>query len=390
MPRARYRHSAVAVAGKVYVLGGRRKKNCNVERCAYPGEEEPVSVVDVYDIYQGSWSSMSSRFPPAGHPAVGDTSAFVIGTVIYAVGGYDSTYTAQASTFKLDLSATTPAWTYATQDSLDVPRGDLCATSVGGNGYIFGGWTHTNGWCPALAAVEQFDPVSHSWHTLAADAMDRGDAACAAMHGHIYIVGGERRNCSATTGPDSIGLAQIVSQVEMFDPLTQTFEQLTPLSDRRFRFVAVAAGVAGDIYVFGGQRPLARSSAGGPPEHPVTASIDVLRHGPPSATLYPSGVTHKPASSDDDDDDDDASSGALVAAAVVVSVLLAAALTLLVLRERTWRAKTRDMRELFDPSDAAAAAVVMNRDALDSQAAATSRLSNGGQLSEQGAGTDRP
>ena len=39
----------------------------------------------------------------------------------------------------------------------------------------------------------------------------------------------------------------------MFDPLTQTFVQLTPLADRRFRFAAVAAGAAGDLYVFGGQ-----------------------------------------------------------------------------------------------------------------------------------------
>ena len=66
----------------------------------------------------------------------------------------------------------------------------------------------------------------------------------------------------------------------MFDPLTQTFVQLTPLADRRFRFAAVAAGAAGDLYVFGGQRPLQKSPSGDAPFHPVIATIDVLHHGP--------------------------------------------------------------------------------------------------------------
>jgi hypothetical protein len=65
--------------------------------------------------------------------------------------------------------------------------------------------------------------------------LDRGDAACAAMHGHLYIIGGERRDCAATTGPSAIGVAAIVSHVEMFDPVSETFAQLTPLPDRRFR-----------------------------------------------------------------------------------------------------------------------------------------------------------
>ena len=68
MPRARYRHSAVAVAGNVYILGGWRKKRCRVEPCAYPGEEEPVSVVDVYAIERGRWSSMPSNWPAVGAP----------------------------------------------------------------------------------------------------------------------------------------------------------------------------------------------------------------------------------------------------------------------------------------------------------------------------------
>lgn len=72
----------------------------------------------------------------------------------------------------------------------------------------------------------------------------------------------------------------------MFDPLTNTFAQLTPLADRRFRFAAAAAGAAGDLYVFGGQRPLRKAASGDAPFHPVVATIDVLHHGPGTSYLF--------------------------------------------------------------------------------------------------------
>jgi hypothetical protein len=59
-------------------------------------------------------------------------------------------------------SASPDTWALATGDALDIPRGDACAVAIGEKGYVFGGWSHTNGWCPALAAVEAFDPISHT------------------------------------------------------------------------------------------------------------------------------------------------------------------------------------------------------------------------------------
>ena len=211
LPRARYRHASVAMNGQIYMIGGWRKKDCSTEACTYSGEETPVEAVDVYSVRSGTWTTMSAQFPGVpGFAAIGDVAAFTIGTTIYATGGYDAQYTAQSTTFKLDLASPNPVWVQATGDALDVPRGDLCAVSIGEKGYVFGGWTHTNGWCPALSAIEQFDPIDHRWDSIATDGLDRGDAACAAMHGHLYIIGGERRNCAATTGPESLGLAQIV------------------------------------------------------------------------------------------------------------------------------------------------------------------------------------
>ena len=91
---------------------------------------------------------------------------------------------------------------------------------------MFGGWTPTNNWCPALSHIEQFDPISHTWTSTGSDGLDRGDAACAEMHGHFYILGGERKDCSAQHWLP----AEIVSAVEVFDPVTQTFEALAPVS----------------------------------------------------------------------------------------------------------------------------------------------------------------
>jgi hypothetical protein len=97
---------------------------------------------------------------------------------------------------------------------------------------VIGGWTPTNNWCPALSHIEQFDPIAHTWTSLGTDGIDRGDAACAEMHGHLYIIGGERKDCNATAGtPNAIGIASIVSHVEIFDPVTQSFDQLAPVRD---------------------------------------------------------------------------------------------------------------------------------------------------------------
>jgi N-acetylneuraminic acid mutarotase len=106
MPHARYRHASVATNGNVYLVGGWRKLACTAaDPCSYPGEEAPATEVDVYNVQQGTWRTLAGRFPPAGFPAVGDASAFVLGTSIYATGGYDAGYTAQSSTFRLDLAS---------------------------------------------------------------------------------------------------------------------------------------------------------------------------------------------------------------------------------------------------------------------------------------------
>lgn len=72
------------------------------ETCDYPGQEKPISEVDVFDTRSGAWSTL-----PSPLPATGDLAAFVIGTTVYATGGYDETYNAKNSTFKIGELCTT-------------------------------------------------------------------------------------------------------------------------------------------------------------------------------------------------------------------------------------------------------------------------------------------
>ena len=62
--------------------------------------------VDVYDIQSNSWSTMPGPFPGTGSVPLGDLGAFVIGTTVYAVGGYDEQYNAVNTTYKLGESWT--------------------------------------------------------------------------------------------------------------------------------------------------------------------------------------------------------------------------------------------------------------------------------------------
>ncbi|GMI30605.1 hypothetical protein TrRE_jg8174 [Triparma retinervis] len=229
-PRVRYRHTAVAVDDKVYLIGG------------VDGNDNAVKEIDVYDPSDGTWSVFGTW-----DAATTDLASFVVDKEIYIVGGYQvPDYVAQSAVYKFDTTADSLSLTSA--DSLKHARGDIFAAASDHYVYITGGWTHANGWANPLATVERWHlPSDHDhdhshWERVANMTHNRGDKALMHMNGKIYAIGGENE-----------AEEKAVKVVEVFDESTMEWSDAGSIVDETFRFVAVAHEPTESIYIFGGQ-----------------------------------------------------------------------------------------------------------------------------------------
>jgi len=230
-PRVRYRHTAVAVDNKIYLIGG------------VDGNDDAVNEIDVYDPSDGTWSIFGTW------NATTDLASFVVDHDIYVVGGYKvPEYQAQSSVYKFDTTASSLSLTE--EDSLKHARGDIFAAVSDHYVYITGGWTHANGWAEPLETVERWHPPSghghgaeeSKWERVANMTHNRGDKALMHMNGKIYAIGGENEADE-----------KAVKVVEVFDESTGEWSDAGSIVDETFRFVAVAHEPTESIYIFGGQ-----------------------------------------------------------------------------------------------------------------------------------------
>ena len=142
-PVPRYRHVAAVVHGHLFLIGGRDLNDA------------PVTSVDVLNLNNFSWSTIS------GSLAISDHAAFVLrdSAAVYFVGGYDSAYTAQTAMYKWEpvtvnngvprLVDTFEPEQVAGGD-LSVARGDLSVAVVNNTVYAVGGFTHYNNFTAPL------------------------------------------------------------------------------------------------------------------------------------------------------------------------------------------------------------------------------------------------
>ena len=72
----------------------------------------------------------------------------------------------------------------------------------------------------------------------------RGDKAGAVLHNRFHVIGGETK--------DSQGNAVPVKDVEVYDPVTNTWQDEGDIPSERFRFMA--ASHKNKIFIFGGQK----------------------------------------------------------------------------------------------------------------------------------------
>lgn len=109
---------------------------------------------------------------------------------LYAIGGIEPTDSSWVHCTRVDVyDPETDSWELESIARLSVPRTHLEGDTpvVNGKIYVIGGW---DGYA-ALSAVEEYDPTTNSWRTLAPMPTARYALATAVANGKIYVMGGD-------------------------------------------------------------------------------------------------------------------------------------------------------------------------------------------------------
>jgi len=243
LPSPRYRHAAVNVDGKIYIVGGvNLMDEIQTEVLVYD------TVADSWLTY-GEWDTAMVDVAAFSHPGTTD---------FYAVGGYDPrahvtegvTYAAQSAVWK--FSTTTPGAPSGVAD-MGVARGDISAAVSEDYAYVMGGFTSVDGFCNSLDTIEAWHIDTSEWHEIPDMVHPRGDYAAVHMNKRIYVIGGEKKvacNAEDEVNPDR---STPVNDVEVYDEEKARWYIGSALPGPIFRFVAAAIPSEDSIYVFGGQ-----------------------------------------------------------------------------------------------------------------------------------------
>jgi N-acetylneuraminic acid mutarotase len=132
------------------------------------------------------------------------------------------------------------SWSFGAEAPLP-PRSESAYgdTTHGGSFYVIGGRADGG----VLNNLERYDPATDTWTTLTPMTTARAAAAAAVQDDAIYVIGGRESG----SGPCSGGALDVV---ERYDIATDTWTTVAPLPSPRSDAAAVEHG--GKIYVFGG------------------------------------------------------------------------------------------------------------------------------------------
>ena len=192
-----------------------------------------TSTTRIYDIASDTWFFGS----PA--PGVSSEGAGVShGGLFYSLGGRFIGPRADLWSYDPVLNAWNAGLT-----PMPTARAGLAVAVVGNSIFAIGGRVGTGGPCSggALATVERYDIAFNMWTPVASLPSARSDLAAAVVGHRIYVFGG------CTAGPGTI-----VNDVDVYDPVTDTWSTApTDMPTARAAMYSVA-GKGGTVYVIGG------------------------------------------------------------------------------------------------------------------------------------------
>jgi len=216
MHTARSTVATCVVDGKIYAIGG------------WDGTK-PLATVEVYDPITDTWTKKAPM--PTARCAL---SASVVNGKIYVFGGQLTTPIAAGPRVAAVEEYDPVMDTWTKKSNLPSPRAGLSSSAVDGVIYVFGGW-------PTLRSVEAYDTVKDNWKRKAGMPTRRGGLSTSVVEGKIYAIGG---------GTSIQDANPVSSAVEVYDPLTDTWSQKTPMPTAR-DYLGTSV-VNGKIYAVGG------------------------------------------------------------------------------------------------------------------------------------------
>ena len=167
-PHARFRMSAVALNGKIYVIGGSQ------------GGLDKATLVEVFDPAQNTWAEVAALNERRTEP----TASAVAGK-IYAIGGWRKDDIWLKTVEEYDPA--TDTW----QNKTEMPTGrdqlSMTTPAVNGKIYVIGGRDPGN---QPLDIVEAFDPGKNEWTKTTDMPTARRGLSVSAVSGKVYAIGG--------------------------------------------------------------------------------------------------------------------------------------------------------------------------------------------------------
>jgi len=210
--------AAVAIAGKIYVLGG------------IDAARTTVRYVQIYDTATNAWSD-GPDLPRALHHA----NAVTDGTTIYVLGALAPNFDAIGDAYSWN-PATDAQWSTLMAMPAGRERGAAVAGVIDGKFYIAGGFRTLQ----ASDLLDVYDPAANSWAPLAPLPAIRDHACGGAINGAMIFAGGRTVQTNSPR-PD----------VWSYNPAVDVWTPQAPMPTGRG---GMGCGViAGKLYTAGGE-----------------------------------------------------------------------------------------------------------------------------------------
>ncbi|XP_053791119.1 kelch-like protein 1 isoform X2 [Vidua chalybeata] len=212
----RLQFGVAVIDDKLFVIGGRDGL-------------KTLNTVECYNPKTKAWTVL----PPMSTHRHG-LGVTVLEGPIYAVGGHDG-WSYLNTVERWDPQS--QQWTFVA--SMSIARSTVGVAALNGKLYSVGGRDGSS----CLSSMEYYDPHTNKWNMCAPMCKRRGGVGVATCDGFLYAVGGH-------DAPASNHCSRLLDYVERYDPKTDTWTMVAPLSMPRD---AVGVCLLGDkLYVVGG------------------------------------------------------------------------------------------------------------------------------------------
>ncbi|KAM8821202.1 kelch-like protein 1 isoform 2-T2 [Eudromia elegans] len=212
----RLQFGVAVIDEKLFVIGGRDGL-------------KTLNTVECYNPKTKAWTVL----PPMSTHRHG-LGVTVLEGPIYAVGGHDG-WSYLNTVERWDPQS--QQWTFVA--SMSIARSTVGVAALNGKLYSVGGRDGSS----CLSSMEYYDPHTNKWNMCAPMCKRRGGVGVATCDGFLYAVGGH-------DAPASNHCSRLLDYVERYDPKTDTWTMVAPLSMPRD---AVGVCLLGDkLYAVGG------------------------------------------------------------------------------------------------------------------------------------------